>query len=92
MAGPRRPRHEIVIPDEVAAAFAIAAAGHGLRTTGVPIRAHNDSAILAATDEDLEELIGSVAAEANHEPNRRRQQRLDAAFEALNDAAPAPDG
>jgi hypothetical protein len=56
------------------------------------IRAHNDSAILAATDEDLEELIGFVAAEANHEPNRRRQQRLDAAFDALNDAAQTPDG
>ena len=28
-----------------------------------------------------------MAAEANHEPNRRRQQRLDAAFDALNDAA-----
>jgi hypothetical protein len=27
-----------------------------------------------------------VAAEANHEPNRRRQQRLDAAFDALNNA------
>ena len=51
------------------------------------IRAHNDRAILAASDDDLDELIGSVAAEANHEPNRRRQQRLDAAFDALNAAA-----
>ena len=51
------------------------------------IRAHHDGAVLAATDDDLEELIGFVAAEANHEPNRRRQQRLDAAFEALNTAA-----
>ena len=42
---------------------------------------------LAVTDTDLDELIGAVAAEANHEPNRRRQQRLDAAFEALNTAA-----
>jgi hypothetical protein len=32
-----------------------------------------------ATDDDLDELIGSVAVEANHEPNRRRRQRLDAA-------------
>ena len=36
------------------------------------------------TDADLDELIGAVAAEANHEPNRRRQQRLDAAFDTLN--------
>jgi hypothetical protein len=51
------------------------------------IRAHRRGAILSATDADLEELTGAVAAEANHEPNRRRQQRLDTAFDALNNAA-----
>jgi hypothetical protein len=51
------------------------------------IRALGDGAVLAAADEDLEELMGFVAAEANHEPNRRRQQRLDVAFDALNTAA-----
>ena len=51
------------------------------------IRAQHHGAVLSATDEDLDELIGAVAAEANHEPNRRRQQRLDAAFDALNNAA-----
>jgi hypothetical protein len=56
------------------------------------IRANNGHAILAATDDDLDELIGFVAAEANHEPNRRRQQRLDAAFAALNTAARTPGG
>ena len=60
------------------------------------IRAHHDGAVLTATDDDLDELIGSVAAEANHEPNRRRQHRLDAAFDALNNAADStagePDG
>jgi len=56
------------------------------------IRAHNGHAILAATDDDLDELIGFVAAEANNEPNRRRQQRLDAAFDALSTAAQTPDG
>ena len=50
------------------------------------IRGQQDHAVLAATDDDLEELIGSVAAEANHESNRRRQRQLDAAFEALNAA------
>jgi hypothetical protein len=40
----------------------------------------------------LDELMGFVAAEANHEPNRRRQQRLDVAFDALNTAAQTPDG
>ena len=33
------------------------------------IRARNDHAILAATDDDLDELIGFVAAEANNEPS-----------------------
>ena len=52
------------------------------------MRAHPDGAAASLTSaDDLEELIGFVAAEANHEPNRRRQQRLDAAFDALNNAA-----
>jgi hypothetical protein len=85
--------NEIVIPNEVAAAL------RDLRLLDTDcerlvfrIRAHNDHAILAATDDDLDELIGFVAAEANHEPNRRRQQRLDAAFDALNAATQTPDG
>jgi hypothetical protein len=83
------PLHEIVIDAEIAAVlrtltfldidcqravFAISADGNSLR--------------LALADTELDELIGAVAAEANHEPNRRRQQRLDAAFEALNTATP----
>lgn len=43
--------------------------------------------VLTATAADLDELIGGVAAEANHEANRRRQQRLDTAFNALTSAA-----
>jgi hypothetical protein len=50
-------------------------------------RAHPDGAVLVASADDLEELIGFVAAEANHEPNRRHQHRLDAAFNALTKAA-----
>jgi hypothetical protein len=80
--------NEIVIPDEVAAALRdlqlLDADGERLVFA---IRAHHDGAVLAATDDDLDDLIGSVAAEANHEPNRRRRQRLDAAFEVLSDAA-----
>lgn len=51
------------------------------------IRAEPAGAVLAATDTELEELVGAVAGEANHEPNRRRQQQLDAAFDLLSDAA-----
>lgn len=45
--------------------------------------------VLAASEEDLDELIGYVAAEANHEANRRRQKRLDVAFTALSEALEA---
>jgi phage-related baseplate assembly protein len=41
--------------------------------------------MLATGEDDLEELVGYVAAEANHEKDRRRQKRLDQAFHALND-------
>jgi len=46
-------------------------------------------AVLPATSDDLDELIGFVAAEANHEPSRRRRQRLDTALDALSNAAQA---
>ncbi len=79
---------EIVIPDEVGAALReLSLLDTDCERLVFRIRGHNDGAMLAATDEDLDELIGFVAAEANHEVNRRRQQRLDAAFDALSSAA-----
>lgn len=56
------------------------------------IHTHNGDAILTATDEDLEQLIDAVAAEANHETNRRRRQRFDAAFDTLNAVARSGGG
>jgi hypothetical protein len=80
--------NEIVIPHEVAATLRdLQLLDRDCERLVFRIRAHNDRAVLAATDEDLDELIGFVAAEANHESNRRRRQRLDAAFDALSDAA-----
>jgi hypothetical protein len=83
---------QVVISDEVAAAL------RDLRLLDADcerlvfgMRAHHDGASLAAGDEDLDELIGFVAAEANHEPDRRRQRRLDAAFDALNAAVRTAD-
>lgn len=82
---------DIAIPYEVAAALRdLQLLDRDCERLVFRIRAADDHAVLAATDEDLEELIGFVAAEANHEPNRRRQRRLDAAFDALNDAAQTP--
>ena len=84
---------EIVVPDEVAAALReLSLLDTDCERLIFRIRGHNDAAILAATDEDLDELIGFVAAEANHEVNRRRRQRLDAAFDALNIAAKTAGG
>jgi hypothetical protein len=51
------------------------------------IRANNDTAVLAVSNDDLDELIGATAAEANHEEDRRRQRKLDAALDVLSDAA-----
>lgn len=49
-------------------------------------RAAADGAVLSLSADDLEELVGYVAAEANHEEDRRRQKRLDAAFAVLSEA------
>ena len=56
------------------------------------MRAHPRDAALHATADDLDELIGFIAAEANHEPNRRRQQHLGAAFDKLSTAAQKHSG
>jgi hypothetical protein len=84
---------EIIISDQVAAALReLRLLDTDCERLVFHIRAHHDGAILAVTDDDLDELIGFVAAEANHEPSRRRQQRLDAAFDALSTAAQTPHG
>ncbi|HEY5856391.1 MAG TPA: DUF3024 domain-containing protein [Aldersonia sp.] len=49
-----------------------------------------DDIILPVSDDELDELIGTVAADANRERNRRRRRRLDAAFAVLNQAAGNP--
>jgi hypothetical protein len=85
--------NEIVIADETAATLReLRLLDPDCERLVFGMRAHCDGAALAATDDDLDELIGFVAAEANHEPNRRRQRRLDAAFTVLTDAAQTADG
>jgi hypothetical protein len=81
---------EIVIPDQVAAALRdLQLLDPDCERIVFSIRVHGDRKVLTATAADLDELIGAVAAEANHETNRRRQQRLDTAFNALTSAADA---
>ena len=84
---------EIVIPGQVAAALReLRLLDTDCERLVFGIRGRNGHAILAAAAEDLDELIGFVAAEANHESSRRRQQQLDAAFDALSAAAQALSG
>jgi hypothetical protein len=54
------------------------------------IHAHGNDLHLTVTDTELDELIDSLAAEANHEPNRRRQRQLDTAYDHLTTAAGQP--
>jgi len=84
---------EIAIPHEVAAALRdLQLLDIDCERLVFAIRARNDHSILAAIRDDLDDLLGFVAAEANNEPSRRRQQRLDAAFDALTAAAGTPGG
>jgi hypothetical protein len=86
--------NEIVIPDEVAAALReLQLLDTDCERLVFGIRVCEDGrVVLAVTDGDLDALIDSLGAEANHEPNRRRQRRLDAAFDALNAAAQISKG
>lgn len=82
------PVHEIAIPADVATALReLQLLDTDCERLVFRIRPHGNGAILPTTEEGLEELIGYVAAEANHAPNQRRRRRLDAAFDTLNDAA-----
>ena len=87
------PVHEVVLAEEVAAALReLVLLDPDCERLVYGMRAHKRGAILAATEDGLEELIGFVAAEANHEPDRRRQHRLDAAFDSLSTAAQTLNG
>jgi hypothetical protein len=55
---------------------------YGARNDGVRV-------ILIATDEQLEDLVGYLATEADHETNRGRRLRLAAAYDELRQARDA---
>ncbi len=81
------PRSEILISDEVASAL------RGLHLLDpdservvYAMRGAGERVALVVADDELEDLIGAVSAEANHETNRRRQKLLDAALDALDAA------
>ena len=49
-------------------------------------RACEGGVTLAGSEDELDGLVGYIAAEANHEDDHRRQRRLDTTFETLNEA------
>lgn len=86
-----QPVTQIAIPYEIAAALRdLQLLDSDCERLVFAIRADDNHATLAATDDGLDELIGFVAADANHESSRSRRQRLDAAFDALSTAAHTP--
>ena len=87
---PRRPNETVadfVVPEEVTAVLRDALLlDPDCERLVYRARATDDGVVLSADGDELDELLGFVAAEANHEPNRRRQQRLDRAFAVLSEA------
>jgi hypothetical protein len=84
---------QIVVPDHVAALLrTLLMLDPDLERLVFAMPAHPGGAVLSVTADALEELVDSVAAEANHESDRRRQRRLDAAYEVLSAAADRAGG
>lgn len=78
---------EIMISDETAAALRdLQLLDLDSERVVFGAQAAGDGVMLRVTEGDLDVLIEAVAAEANHESNRRRQRLLDAAFDALSAA------
>jgi hypothetical protein len=82
----RIPTVRAVIPAEVAATLRslllVDVSGERLVFRA---RLVEEGIVLAGDEEGLEELLDSIAAEANHEEDGRRRKRLDRAFEVLKD-------
>jgi hypothetical protein len=81
------PRFEVTMNDETAAALRdLQLLDMECERLVFQMRCLSDHIVLSATATELDQLIGFVAIEANHETNRSRQKRLDATLEALNEA------
>lgn len=84
---------DVVVADDVAAALRdLQLLDPECERLVYGFRAHPAGAVLSASDAELEDLVGAVAAEANHESDRRRQQRLDRAYDVLDTALATTTG
>jgi hypothetical protein len=81
------PRCEVILSDESAAALReLQLLDKECERLVFQMRYLSDRCVFSATANELDELIGFVAFEANHETSRSRQRRLDAALDALGEA------
>ena len=78
------PRHETLLTDEVATTLReLMFLDMECERLVFQMHSSSEGAVLTASAEELDELLGFIAANANHETNRRRQKRFDAAFDIL---------
>lgn len=85
------PVQDVVVDTDTAAALrTLPFLDHDCQRAVFAIRALGNELHLTVTDTELDDLIDSLAAEANHEPNRRRQRQLDTAYDHLTTAAGQP--
>jgi hypothetical protein len=86
-----QPRRDILIdPDTAAILRTLPFLDNDCQRAIFAIRAQGSELHLAMTEVELDELVDALAAESNHEPNRRRQRQLDAAYDTLAAATDSP--
>lgn len=86
-----QPHRDIIVDTETAAILrTLPLIDSDCQRAVFAIRADDDTLHLALTDTELDDLIDALAAESNHEPNRRRQRQLDTAYDALTAATDQP--
>jgi hypothetical protein len=85
-----QPRHETLVTDELAATLReLMFLDVECERLVFQMDSSSEGIVLIASADELDELLGFIAANANHETNRRRQKRLDAAFDVLTEALEA---
>jgi hypothetical protein len=84
------PQHETLLTDEVATTLReLMFLDMECERLVFQMHSSSEGIVLTASADELDELLGFIAANANHETNRRRQKRFDAAFDVLTEALQA---
>ncbi len=86
------PGHETLLSDELAASLReLMFVDMECERLVFQMHSSREGAVLSASADGLVELVDLIAANANHETNRRRQKRLEAAFDVLTEALEAEE-